>query len=241
MSAKKKICTKQDVLKEQEERAKADTENALALRERNNALVADADNPWIEMSTALDLVLGLPRMKYSKEGTYMVGDNEEIAKGTRVIARASETEYGWTRWDNNAPVDKRWGRMVDRFIPPAECDLPDNEPIKQPDGSFKKPWQFSMGCPMTILGKDGSPSETYAFITPSKGGLNAMRGLTRALGRRRYQGKPGEPICELDGDKYWHRTHNSWVNYPIIRIVGWTDATGRPLSRAEDLDDGIGF
>jgi hypothetical protein len=238
MSAKRKIRTAEEVLKEQEETVARDQKNAIALRESANALVADGGNPWLEMSAELDKVLGLPRMKFL-DGKFMIGDSEEIPLGTKIIAHASETEYGWTRWENNAPGDKRWGRMADRFAPPAETDLPNNEPIKQPDGSLKKPWQFSMAVPVTILGKDGQLGETFAFVTPSKGGLNAIRGLTRAYGRRRDQGKNGDPACELVADKYFHRTHNSWVYYPIFRIINWTGPDGKPLSLKDDLADEI--
>jgi hypothetical protein len=230
--------TTDQILKEQGATARADRENALTVK-KENALVADNDNPWSEMSTELDRVLGLPRMKFSKEGAFMIGDSEEIAMGSKVIARVGDTEYGWKRWENSALTDMRWGRMADRFVPPVEGDLPNNEPITQPDGTSKKPWQFSMAVPFTLLGKDGSLGETFAFATPSKGGLNAMRGLTRAYGHRRDQGQPGEPICELGGDKYWHRTHNSWVHYPILRVVGWTGADGKPLSLKDDLNDDL--
>jgi hypothetical protein len=235
---KTKTKTTEQVLKEQEVQAKAARERALAVQ-KENALVADDGNPWMEMSTELDKVLGLPRMKFSKEGCFMIGDSEEIAMGTKVIARMEDTEYGWKRWENNTLTDMRWGRMANRYTPPAESDLPNNDPVGQPDGTTKKPWQFSMAVPFTLLGKDNSLGETYAFATPSKGGLNAIRGLCRAYGRRRDQGQPGDLVLELDGDKYWHRTHNSWVHYPILHVVGWTGADGKPPSLKDDLSDDL--
>jgi hypothetical protein len=236
--SKRKIRTAQEVLKDQEEMAKAERENAVAVRKGSTALVADNDNPWLEMSTALDRVLGLPRIKFL-DGHFMISETEEVPLGTKVIARASECEYGWKCWQSNTVVDKRWGRMIHRYTPPTEDELPNNDPIKAPDGSSKRPWAFSMAVPIVILSKDGQLGETYALDMSSKGGLNAMRSLTRLYGRRVDEGKPGEPICELAADKYFHKVHQCWVDYPIFRHVSWTDKDGKPLSAGEDLNDEI--
>jgi hypothetical protein len=237
MVTKKRNRTTEDVLKEQEKQAEAERGNTAMVKAASNALAADESNPWLEMSTELDRILGLPRMKFSKEGQYTIGEDEIIPLGTRVIAHADEMELGWTQWENNRPVDRRWGCIADKFVPPLESDLPDNEPRLQPDGSRRKPWQFGMAVPITRLDAGG---ETYAFDTTSRGGLGALSGLSRAYGKRIKQA-PGLPIVELKGDRYWHRVHHSWVHYPIFLIVGWTGPDGKPLSVAEEMNDEIGI
>jgi hypothetical protein len=234
MSIKKKVRTTEDVLKDQQRQADAHRGNTSMVKVASNALAADDSNPWIEMSTELDRILGLPRMKFSKEGQYTIGEGEIIPMGTRVIAHVDEMELGWRRFEQ--PVDWRWGRIADKFVPPPESDLPDNEPQLQPDGSYRKPWQFGMVVPVTLLDASG---KTYAFGATSKGGLGALSGLSRAYGQRMKEAPGGRPIVELKGDRYWHRVHHSWVHYPIFPIVGWMGPDGKPLSLAEEMNDQV--
>ena len=180
MAAKKKIRTTEDVLREQEKQAGTERGNTDMVRAGSNALAADVLNPWLEMSTELDRILGLPRAKFTKEGEFSIGEAEIIPTGTRVIAHVNEMELGWTRWENNQPVDRRWGRIADKFIPPSENDLPDNEPRLQPDGSRRKPWQFGMAVPITRLDASG---ETFAFSTSSKGALELLADSPVPMGK----------------------------------------------------------
>jgi len=235
MKPKTKVRTTEQVLREQEARAKAERENALTATE-GNALIADNDNPWLEMSTALDKILGLPRLKFSKEAEYVVGESESLAIGTRVIAHADEIELGWKRWENNQLIDQRWGRIADNFVPPQEKELPNNEPVVQPDGTSRKPWQFSMELPVTVM---DAGEQVLSFTVTSRGGLGAVSAVSRAYGKRLKEGQPGRPILELKGDKYWSNRFHTWVNYPVLTIVGWTDAGGKPLSLRDDLNDDL--
>jgi len=43
---------------------------------------------------------------------------------------------------------------------------------------------------------------------------------------------------ELRPDHYRHRTYGK-IFYPVMHIVGWTDANGNPISIADELNDGI--
>jgi hypothetical protein len=233
----KKARTTEDILKEQEAQAKVERENAFTVKTGNNALVGSADNPWLELGTQLHEILGLPRMKFSKEADYLIGESESVPKGTKVVGHADETELGWVLWENNQPVDRRWGRIAESFVPPPESELPNNEPIAQPDGSMRKPWQFGMVLPVTLMSEGG---ETYAFSVTSKGGIGAVSGVSRAYGKRLRDGKPGRPIIELKSDKYWSRRYHTWVNYPVLTITGWTDpSSGKPLSLKDDLNDDL--
>src|SRR5262245_18785516 len=79
----------------------------------------------------------------------------------------------------------------------------------------------------------------YNFKTGTKGGLTCVSKLIRAYGRRVQDKKvPGLPIVELRADHYRHRTYGK-IFFPVMHIVGWTDADGKPLSIADDLNDEI--
>src|SRR5262249_22190441 len=148
-----------------------------------NALVADDTNPWTETATAIDRVLGLQRLKCQHtDGEYSAGDAGIIPRGTRAIAHCEDMELGSKKWEDGRCVDTRWGRIADKFIPPSPGDLPDNEPRLQPDGTSRRPWQFGMEVPVTLL-TPGSPA--YRLQATSGRAIGAMSGLSRAYGKRR--------------------------------------------------------
>ena len=60
MSARKKIPTTEDVLKDQQRQADTQRGNAAMVKKAANVLVADVSNPWIEVGAELDKFLGAP-------------------------------------------------------------------------------------------------------------------------------------------------------------------------------------
>jgi hypothetical protein len=95
---KRAIRTTQDVLREQEAQAKADRENALALRLKSStALTGDDSNPWLVVAAELDCFVGAPFVRYSKQGEYAISDTEAIPTGARCNAHAGEIMFGWRK------------------------------------------------------------------------------------------------------------------------------------------------
>jgi hypothetical protein len=232
----RKARTAEQVLREQEAQANAARENAV-VRAGSTALAADNLNTWIEIGAELDKVLGLTRMKFSHTaGEYTVGEAETIPLGTRGVAHADKVEWGYKLYKDGQFVDQQWGRMADGFAPPPENKLPDNELRQQPDGSQKRPWQFSMVLPVTLL---NAGDQTYALRVTSKGGIRAVGTVSREYAKRLRKGPPGLPVVELREGKYWHSVHNCWVHYPVLLIVNWTGPDGKPLSTSDDLEDAI--
>ena len=218
---------------------KAEKESAIAVRSKDSALAADNDNAWLEVSAELDRFIGAPFVKFTKTGDYAISDVENLPNGSRCIAHADETEFGWTLWQGGKPTERRMGRVADRFIPAQRSELglaDEREWELQTDGTRRDPWQFGAQVPITRLDAGG---ETYQFTTGSKGGLRCVNGLVRAYGRRVQSEKaPGLPIVELKSDRYKHPTYG-WIYYPVMHIVGWTDDSGRPQSVADDLNDDL--
>lgn len=78
MATKTKIRTTENVLKEQQAQAKAEKDNALAVKANSNALVADESNPWLEIAAELDRLIGAPYLKFSKQGEFAISDTETV-------------------------------------------------------------------------------------------------------------------------------------------------------------------
>jgi hypothetical protein len=239
MSTKrKKAPTTEDILKQQEAQA-AKERNAVATRSTDTALASNDGNAWLEVAAELDRFVGAPFLKFNKQGEYAISDAETIPIGTRGIAHCSELCFGWRKWEANKVVEERMGRVADRFVPPARGELGDSDESKwemQDDGTRRDPWQFTATVPFTRSDTDAS----YVFSVTSRGGLRAINGLVRAYGSRvKDKGDAaGDPIVELQSDSYKHRTYGK-IFFPLLHVVGWTDAGGRPLSTKVTIEDQI--
>jgi hypothetical protein len=196
---------------------------------KNAAVVANDNNPWLQVSAELDKFVGAPFLKFSKQGEYVVGnDIEVVPAGTQCIAHVEATEFGWKKWFNNRVIDTRMGRVADQFIPPQRDELGDTDQSQwelQDDGTRRDPWQFQGSVPLTRL----DTQETLNFATGSKGGLNCINRLTKIYGTRiQTHQLAGQLIIELEADRYKHHKYG-WIFYPIMREAGWIDADGKPL------------
>jgi hypothetical protein len=225
----KKGRTSKEVLEEQEQQAKAQRSagNTAVVKAASNALTTDDSNPWLEVSAELDKFLGAPLLKFTKQGEFSISDIENIPDNTRCIAHADEIEFGWVKWVDGKPADRRMGRVADKFVPPPRSDLDDIDEHSwemQEDGTRRDPWQFQASVPITRLDAGG---ETYCFTTGSKGGLGCVNKLTRTYGSRiKTEKVPGLPIIELKADSYKHRTYGK-IFVPNMIVVGWTGPTAR--------------
>jgi hypothetical protein len=199
--------------------------------------LAVPDNPWMEVSNVLDQFVGAPRLKFTKDGEFAISDTESVPAGTRCIAHIDALEFGWTKWGDNLPIDRRSGRVADRYTPVPRSELGDLDESKwevQPDGTRRDPWQFQAQLPLTRL----DTQDTLDFTTGSKGGLRAIGMLSRAYGKRADKQPKSLPIVELQPDSYKHRQYGK-IYVPALHIVNWTDDNGAPLSAAADLNDEI--
>jgi hypothetical protein len=238
MSAKRKARSSESVLAEQERKAAAARENAIAVKASGTALAADTGNPWLEVSAELDRFVGAPYVKFNKQGEFAISDTETIPAGTRCIAHADEVQLGWRKWADNKVVDTRMGRVADRFVPAQRHELGDTDERhwESTDDGRRDPWQFTASLPLSRL----DTGEAYLFSTSSKGGIRAINGLTRTYGSRvRAKGdKAGLPVVELQPDHYKHSQFGK-IYFPCLRVVSWTGADGEPLSVSADLEDAV--
>jgi hypothetical protein len=231
----KKIRTAKEVL-EQQKRDHEKPRNVPA-KAASTVVANKENNPWIEIGGVLAEHLGAPLLKFTKDGEFALTDDKTVAAGTRCIAHVDEVEFGWNKWQDGQIVERRTGRVADRYLPLQRAELGDTDERAweaQPDGSRRDPWQFTATMPLTRCDND----ESLNFTTGSKGGLGAVGGLTRTYGKRVAKGLPGRPIVELRPGDYKHRQYGK-IYFPQFHIVSWADADGAPLSLADDLNDAI--
>jgi hypothetical protein len=238
-TTKRKARTTEEVLKEQEEQAKAARENAVTVRASGTALATDSSNPWIDVSAELDKFVGAPFVRFSKQGEFEISETETIPAGTRCTAHVDEVMFGWRKWLDNKLVETRMGRVADRYVPAQRRDLGDTDEHEweiQDGGDRRDPWQFCASLPLTRL----DTGESYLFSVSSKGGIRCINGLVRTYGTRvRAKGDAaGSPIVELRPDSYKHKQYGK-IFFPVLHVVGWTGANGEPLSVADDMEDTI--
>jgi hypothetical protein len=234
MATKRKVRTTEEVLKEQKAQAARD----LAVAPAASTALATGGNCWLEVGAELDKYLGAALVKFSKQGEYAISDIDTIPTGTWVVARCDLMELGFVRWADGKPTDRKVGLVADGFVPPRKDDLPDRDESTweiQDDGTRRDPWAFQMSVPVTRLDAGG---ETYQFTAGSKGGLRCLSALTRAFGKRVADKKPGLPIVELQSDSYKHQRYGK-IYFPVMHVVGWTGADGKPQTLGEDMSDAI--
>ncbi len=216
----------------------AEIENTSLIKVAPSALALPS-NPWSEIATELDKVLGAPAVKFTKDGTFALSDTDSVPAGTRCVARIDLVQTGWVKWLDNLVVRRIMGLVAESFVPPARATLDDIEENNWPidnKGKSRDPWQFQMVLPITRLDTD----ETLNFTTGSKGGLGAINKLIRTYGSRLARGGGGLPIVELRSDFYKHREYGK-IFFPAFLITSWTDNGGKPLSVKDDLEDTIPF
>ena len=243
-ATKRKIPTAAEVLQQQ----KADhgpggiaakpPAKGTAVTKAATADLAVPDNPWLEVSAVLDQFVGAPRLKFTKDGEFSVSDTESVPAGTRCIAHVDQLQFGWIKWIDNQPVERRSGKVADRYTPVPRSQLGDTDESQWEilDGTRRDPWQFQAQLPLTRL----DTNETLEFTTQSKGGLRAIGSLSRAYGKRADKQPKSLPVVELQPDSYKHHRYGK-IYVPQLHIVNWTDDDGVPLSAAADLDDEIPF
>jgi hypothetical protein len=238
MATKRKVRTTEDILKEQKADAERDRKRAV-VPAATTALSAGGANNWLEIGAELDKYLGAPLAKFTKQGEYAISDIDTIPLGSRAIARTDLIELGYVKWADGKPTgDRKVGLVADGFVPPPKDKLPDRDESQweiQDNGERRDPWSFQMSVPITRLDAGG---ETYQFTVGSKGGLRCLSALTRTYGKRVAEKKPGLPIVELQSDSYKHRVYGK-IFFPVMHVVGWTGADGKPESISADLSDAI--
>jgi hypothetical protein len=226
----------QEVIAEQNAEAeRARNENTPAKLKSSTAFT-DTSNPWLQMGAKLDEVAGMRFLKFTQTGEFEISEHETIPLGTRCVARVSDAEWGWRKWQEGGAPTTRMGRVSDGFIPKRREELGDLDQRQwdMQDGVWRDPWQSTLSLPISRV----ETGEAYLFSTSSVGGRRAVGGLIRAYGIHVQGNKTGNPVVELGANFYKHKAYGK-IYYPIFHITNWVGDDGNPRTLAEDLDDRV--
>jgi hypothetical protein len=170
-------------------------------------------------------------LKFNK-GDWLAGqDEEELERGTQLVAVMDQLFIGWIKWVDSKPEEQRLGKVVEGYRPEKRKELGDtDETLWEVDdqGRARDPWQFTNHLILRNPGTTGEDDEDlYTFATSSRGGINAIGELCKAYGKAMRM-KPEEwPVVELDVDSYNHSNKEfGRIKIPVIKLVDWEPKTG---------------
>jgi hypothetical protein len=182
-------------------------------------------------------------LKFAK-GDYIAGEGgEEIPEGTKLIAVMDELWTGWTRWENNKPVESRIGRVIDKFVPAKRRALGDenrDEWAVDDRGEPRDPWQFGN----YLVLKSPETGEFFTFTTGTRGGINAIAELCRHYARDVKQHPDYFPIIALKSNSYNHPNKAfGRIKIPVFTVVGRSPRDGSVAVQAvaDDMNDDLPF
>lgn len=162
-------------------------------------------------------------LRFSK-GEYLAGqDDEEIEIGTRMVLNLDSVLVGWTRWEDNKPVEQDMGLVMEAFQPKPRTHLgftDQSDWETDDDGKARDPWAFGN---QMLLKTTGKGAELFTYTTGSKGGLQAIGKLLEQA-TENDSSEDSYPIVELGADFYMHPKYKK-VYVPEWKIVGWQPIT----------------
>jgi hypothetical protein len=129
----------------------------------------------------------VPLLKF-KKGKYFVQD-VEVPLGSKFIAYCGDWVRGWVKFVDGELVDKKIGRVADRFVVPERDELDDRDPInwsKDDDGEPIDPWVRQDYLPL----ESSDSGERFLFVTSSFGGRIGVEILCQRWVRNITKGRP---------------------------------------------------
>jgi hypothetical protein len=170
-------------------------------------------------------------LRFNKFGEYRAGqDDQEIPRGTVLVAYMSTLAVGYVRWEDARPAEiiMIMGPVGEGFVPPRREELGYTDQSKWEtfdDGRAKDPWALSNSLVLLDL----ETNEFYTFNSSSKGGLSAIGELSKVYGKHIRQ-KPDEmPIIELDVGSYQHSNRAfGEIRFPVFKVTSWISASKLP-------------
>lgn len=168
-----------------------------------------------------------PILKFDKGDWYAGQDNEEMPTGTKLAADMLHAEWGWVRWKDGKPVDRKMVLVASGAGPANRDDLGNlDEGLWDRDdqGKPRDPWQKMIEIPVREI--SGEMRE-MVLSGGSRGYEGACKALFKAFGEGMRTNMGKVPVISLSGDKYQHKQYGM-VKVPALPIVEWMDPTAKP-------------
>lgn len=159
-------------------------------------------------------------LKFSKGDYYAGQNNTPVPMGTVFTVNMDELMAGWVRWWDGKPTDHAMVRVADRIPPKKRVELGDNDEQQWEtdlNGKRRNPWAFTNYLPM-MNEKDA----LFTFTTSSRGGIDAIAGLSRRYANHRKRHPDVFPLIALGVDSYQHPNREfGRIKIPILAPAGY--------------------
>ena len=199
------------------------------LARKNDAVAA-----FLEAVSSVPMVL----LKFKK--TKFVMHDTEVALGTEYIANCAEWSRGWLKFEGDELLERRMGRVADRFRVPERDELGDMDKSLwgvDDEGLPNDPWVRQDCLPF----ENPETGEYLVFVTSSTGGRIAVEGLCNRFVRNLDKGLPRIKLATAT----FHTRKFGDVNRPDFPIVGWNagggglvDITPHQPNREPQIEEG---
>jgi hypothetical protein len=163
-------------------------------------------------------------LKFDKGDWYLGQDKEEVPRGAKLAANIMEAEWGWVRWRDGKPVERRMVRIASGAQAATRDALGHlDEQLWERDnqGKARDPWQFMIEIPAREVA--GGKREVL-LSGGSRGWEGCCKALFQEFGQQMREQGGKAPIVELGSDKYEHKQYGI-VKTPLLKIVEWKSAT----------------
>jgi hypothetical protein len=158
-----------------------------------------------------------PLLRFNK-GEYFIGE-DEIEAGHEYIAYPFDAMTGFARWQDDAVVEQRLGRIADKLSLDRE-DLPEDQE-----------WKPQRVLPL----EDAETHEFVAFVSGSFGGKKAINALINATARAVKEGRgDATPLIRLAVGSFTSKEYGK-IACPSFEIVR------KPVTIKQEMDDEIPF
>jgi len=165
-----------------------------------------------------------PILKFEKGDWYAGQEKREVPNGTRLAADIVHAEWGWVRWDDGKPQERRMVPIASGQPTAARDSLGYNDKELWDDdntGKPRDPWQFMIEIPVREL--TGARTE-MVMSGGSKGWEGCCKALFAAFGEQMRSNAGKVPIIQLGGDRYQHKDYGI-VKTPKVELVEWKAET----------------
>jgi hypothetical protein len=176
-----------------------------------------------------------PLIKFKKD-KYVTAGDAELPLGTQFVAYCADWQRGWVKFVDGELVEKRIGRVADRFHPLERDELGDLDKTlwdKDDDGVPQSPWSFQHYLPLENI----ETGERVVFVSSSVGGGISVETLCAKWARRLDRGLSGLPIVKLAIGEFRTKRYGA-VKRPEFEVVSWdNDAPPMKVVSPSTLDN----
>lgn len=184
--------------------------------------VANYDTAFAAFQAAATALSGdsKPILKFNKGDWYAGQDNTEIPLGTAVAIDMMSAEWGWIRWHDGKPAERRMAHVATGQPPVPRDSLGHADEAlweKDDEGKPRDPWRKSIEIPVREI--SGEKRE-FMLAGSGVGFEGACKALFKAFGEQMRANSGKVPVIELRSGKY---QHSKWgiVKVPDMPIVSW--------------------